>query len=124
MFETFLTQIRPLINAKALEVAAGLPANTLGKYFSGQSELPEKHIPAIVRALCSAFGPISIGGYTIHANNTEPAIIVIWPIPGRDITVTESGGAFQYHETQYREVYDDFDFVTYFLKKAAITTAE
>lgn len=116
-----LTKIRPLVNASGLEKAASLPANTLGKHYrwsdgkqNGQA-CPPKHFPAIVRALCAVFGTIEIDGWRITCNLDRPAIFAIKPIPDREsetIEVTE--GNFEYLQPEWRQVYDDFDFYTYF----------
>lgn len=120
IFHEFLTKIRPLINASGLEKAAGLPGNTLGKHYAwadgktGQA-CHAKHFPAIVRALCGVFGVIEIGGWRITCDQDGPAIFTIRPIPGRDAEIIEVDGTFEYLQPEYRELYDDHDFITYFL---------
>lgn len=115
-----LTKIRPLVNASGLELAANLPTNTLGKHYrwadgkpNGQQCHP-KHFPAIVRALCAVFGVIEIGGWRITADPQGPVIFAIRPIPGREAETVEVDGAFEYLQPEWRQVYDDFDFYTYF----------
>lgn len=122
-FYDFLTKIRPLVNASGLESAANLPTNTLGKHFrwadgkpNGQACNP-KHFPAIVRALCAVFGTIEIGGWRITCDQEGPAIFAAKPIPGREIEIIEADGphvTFEYLQPEWRELYDDFDFATYF----------
>ena len=115
-----LTKIRPLVNASGLELAANLPTNTLGKHYrhadgkpNGQACHP-KHFPAIVRALCAVFGVIEIDGWRITCDTEGPAIFVIRPIPGREAEAVEVDGTFEYLQPEWREVYDDFDFATFF----------
>lgn len=119
-FHDFLQKIRPLVNASGLEVAAGLPTNTLGKHYryadgkpNGQACHP-KHFPAIVRALCGIFGVIEIDSWRITCDPEGPAIFAIRPIPGREAETVEVDGIFEYLQPEWRQVYDDFDFATYF----------
>ena len=120
IFYDFLIKIRPLVNASGLEIAAGLPANTLGKHYrhadgkpNGQS-CHQKHFPAIVRALCAVFGVIEIDGWRITCDPESPAIFTIRPIPDRVAETIEVEGGFEYLQPEWRQVYDDFDFATYF----------
>jgi hypothetical protein len=119
-FHDFLTKIRPLVNASGLEVAANLPTNTLGKHYRHADGKPNgqpchsKHFPAIVRALCSIFGTIEIDGWRISFDPEGPAIFAIRPIPDRVAETIEVEGGFEYLQPEWREVYDDFDFATYF----------
>lgn len=120
IFHDFLTKIRPLVNASGLEKAAGLPANTLGKHYrqadgkpNGQACHP-KHFPSIVRALCAVFGVIEIDGWRITCDQEGPAIFAIRPIPGRETECIETENGFEYLQPEWRQVYDDFDFYTYF----------
>lgn len=72
-FYDFLATIRPLVNASRLELAAGLPTNTLGKHYRHADGKPNgqpchpKHFPAIARALCAVFGVIEINGHRANA---------------------------------------------------------
>jgi len=115
-----LTKIRPLVNASGLELAAGLPQNTLGKHYRFADGKPNgqpcnsKHFPAIVRALCATFGCIEIAGWRLTCDPEGPAIFASRPIPGRDIECIETETSFEYIQPEWREVYDDFDFATYF----------
>ncbi len=122
-FHDFLTKIRPLVNASGLEAAAGLPRNTLGKHYrwadgkpAGQ-ECHRKHFPAIVRALCAAFGCIEIDGWRITCDPDGPAIFASKAIPGREPEVFDIDGTFEYLQAEYRHLYDDFDFSVYFGKE-------
>ena len=115
-----LTQIRPLVNASGLELAAGLPKNTLGKHYRWSDGKPngqqchQSHFPAIVRALCAAFGCIEINGWRITCDPEGPAIFAIKAIPGREAKTVEVDGTFEYLQPEWRQVYDDFDFATGF----------
>ncbi len=119
-FHDFLTKIRPLVNARGLEKTARLPGNTLGKHYRYADGKPdgqpchEKHFTAIVRALCAIFGTIEIGGWRITCDPEGPAIFAIRPIPGRDAECIETENGFEYLQPEWRQVYDDFDFATYF----------
>lgn len=90
-----LACIRPLVNASGLEVAAGLPRNTLGKHYRWADGKPNgqpchrSHFPAIVRALCAAFGCIEIDGWRITCDPEGPAIFASRAIPGREAETTE-----------------------------------
>lgn len=114
-----LTRIRPLVNASGLEKAAGLPKNTLGKHYhwadgkNGQ-ECHRSHFPAIVRALCAAFGCIEVDGWRITCDPDGPAIFTMRQIPGRESECIETENGFEYLSPEWREVYDDFDFANYF----------
>jgi|GEM_PF-4662266 len=124
-----LVKVRPLISATALEDAAGIPKNTLGKHYrwvdgkaNGQA-ISDKHAPNIVRALCSVFGMIKIGNNVIVASFEDPAIIIIRPTGElEDIEVTAENGSsyFLYKEEQSRDVYDDFDFEQFFKQKTSM----
>ncbi len=66
----FLTQIRPLINAKGVERAGGMPANSLGDFYSkldaGKNPgLSEAALAGLVRAL----SPVFICGTTFQEVN-------------------------------------------------------
>ncbi len=120
----FLNQIRPLVKASALEKIAGLPINSLGKHYrwiDGKKDgfpINPDHAPQIFRALCSIFGSVEVEGWRIVAGD-EPAIITIKAIPGRDAEIVEAEGphlTFEYLQPEYRNLYDNFDFVHYFLK--------
>ena len=120
-FYNFLLKIRPLVNASGLEKAAGLPRNTLGKHYRWADGKPSgqpchrSHFPAIVRAMCAAFGCIEIGGWRITCDPDGPAIFAIRAIPGREAETTEpQPGTFEYLQPEWRQVYDDFDFYTSF----------
>lgn len=120
-FHQFLTKIRPLVNASGLESAAGLPKNTLGKHYRWADGKPHgqpchrSHFPAIVRALCGAFGVIQVDEWRITCDPEGPAIFAIRPIPGRESETLEvEGGRFEYLQPEWRQVYDDFDFAHYF----------
>lgn len=119
-FHDFLNRIRPLVNASGLELAAGLPRNTLGKHYAwadGKAGQPChcKHFPAIVRAICAVFGVIEVDGWRITCDPEGPAIFAIRPIPDREPVITEpEPGQFEYLQPEWRQVYDDFDFATYF----------
>lgn len=115
-----LTRIRPIVNASGLEQAAGLPRNTLGKHYrwadgkpNGQ-ECHRKHFPAIVRALCAAFGCIEIDDWRITSDPEGPAIFASRPIPGREAECIETENSFEYLQSEWRQVYDEFDFSQYF----------
>lgn len=119
-FHDFLTKIRPLVNASALEKAARLPSNTLGKHYryedgklNGQP-CNQKHFPAIVRALCATFGMLEIDGWRITCDPEGPAIFAIRPIPDRVAEPVEVEGRFEYLQPEWRQVYDDFDFYHHF----------
>lgn len=118
-----LARIRPLITATDLEIAAGLPQNALGKHYHWADGKPngrpchEKHFPAIVRALCAVFGCIEIKGWRITCDPDGPAIFAAKPIRGRAAKVIETEpGMFEYLQPERRQVYDEFDFYTYFGK--------
>lgn len=119
-FYNLLSQIRPIIKAAVLEKMAGIPDNALGKHYRYADGLPdgkpcpEKHFPAIVRALCGIFGVIEIDIWRITCDPDGPAIFAIRPIPGRDVECTETENGFEYLQPEWRQVYDDFDFYTYF----------
>ena len=123
-FHDFLTKIRPLVNASGLEVAAGIPRNTLGKHYRWADGKPNgqpchrSHFPAIVRALCAVFGAIEIDGWRITFDPDGPAIFAMRPIPGREVEIKEiqngSTVLYEYKEQQWRNLYDDFDFSQYF----------
>ena len=120
-FNKFLDRIRPLVNASGLEKAASLPGNTLGKHYrhadgktNGQACHP-KHFPAIVRALCATFGVIEIDGWRISVDPDGQAIFAATAIPDREVEIIETeDGVFEYLQPEYREVYDDHDFINYF----------
>ncbi len=113
-FLAYLNQIRPLINITELERAAGIPAKTLTKYFSGHQDLPKKHIPAIVRALCLQFGVVEIDGTRITTDPDAPLFFTARPVPNRTPVITEpKPGFFVYAQDEYRQVYDGFDFEVY-----------
>lgn len=120
IFHDFLQKIRPLVNASGLEKAASLPANTLGKHYRHADGKPNgqpchpKHFPAIVRALCEVFGVVEIDGCRISCAPNGPAIFAIKPIPGSEAETVEVDGTFEYLQPEWRQVYDDFDFATYF----------
>ena len=119
-FQDFLSKIRPLVNASGLEVAAGLPRNTLGKHYRWADGKPNghpchrSHFPSIVRALCAAFGCIEVDGWRITCDPEGLAIFTIRPIPDREAETIEVEGGFEYLQPEWRQVYDDFDFATYF----------
>lgn len=116
-FLNYLQKIRPIINTTELERAAGIPPKTLTKYFSGHQTLPEKHIPAIVRALCLKFGVIEIDGTRITADPDAPLFLTARPVPDREPIITEpKPGVFIYAQDEYRQVYDPFNFETYVIK--------
>jgi hypothetical protein len=119
-----LNKIRPLINASGLEKAAKLPKNALGKHYrwaDGKDQgraISIEHGPNIVRALCATFGTIEIDGWNIQARWDEPGIIAYRAIPDRKVKSKEvEKGLFEYNVPQHRELYDDFDFSTYFLNQ-------
>lgn len=116
-FLDFLNSINPVANWTGIEKAASLPKRTMYKHFSGAQPLPAKHISAIVRALCAAYGTIEIDGWRITCDPDGPAIFATKPIPGRDVQCLEpEPGVFEYLAPEWREVFDDFDFSTYFGK--------
>jgi hypothetical protein len=121
MFYKFLDKIRPFINAKRLESAAGIPRNTIGKHYRWADGKPNGHpcyrlhFPAIVRALCGAFGCVEIGGWRITCETDGPAIFATRPIPEREADVLEpTSGRFEYLQPELRQLYDDFDFANLF----------
>lgn len=98
-FNDFLLKIRPLINARGLENAAGIPKNTLGKHYryaDGKpdgNQCPQKHFKAIVCALCAAFGDIEIDWLSIicdQEGNKRAAFMDI-EIDGLSITCDQEG---------------------------------
>lgn len=115
-----LTRIRPLVNASWLELAAGLPKNTLGKHYRWADGKPngqqchQSHFPAIVRALCAIFGVIEIHSWRITCDPEGPAIFTIKA--SREAKTVEVDKTFEYLQYEWRQVYDDFDFATYFGK--------
>lgn len=118
----FLVQIRPIINARGLEKVARIPKNTLGKHYRWVDQKPDgrpinpDHAPGIVRAICAMFGTIDLDGWRITCDPEGPAIFAIRPISGREAeTVELTEGNFEYLQPEWRHVYDDFDFVHYFL---------
>ena len=119
-FHDFLNQIRLLVNASGLEVAAGLPKNTLGKHYRWADGKPhgqpchKSHFPAIVRALCEVFGCVELEGWRITCDPEGPAIFAIKAIPGREADCIETENGFEYLSPEWRQVYDDFDFANYF----------
>lgn len=119
-FYDFLTNIRPLVNARGLEIAAKLPTNTLGKHYRWVDGKPDgrpcsrAHLPAIARALCAVYGCIEIGGWRIICDPDGPAIFASRPIPEREIETVEVEGGFEYLQPEWRQVFDDFDFSVYF----------
>lgn len=112
-----LTRIRPLINASGLESGAGLPRNTLGKHYRWADGKPNgqpchmKHFPAIIRALCATFGCVEVGGWRITCDPDGPAIFASKQIPDRSPETIEKDGKFEYLVSEWRNVYDDFDFI-------------
>jgi len=108
-----------------LETLANLPARTIHKHFAwvdgkkGGARLPDAHIPPIVRALCAILGRIEINDWTITADPEGPAFFAVAPIQDREVETREieegTASHFEYYAAQYREVYDDFDLIHYFL---------
>lgn len=113
-FHKFLEKIRDTTNWLDVSRKAGIPRATISKHFGGHAPLPEKHIPKIVRVLCETYGCIEIDGWTIRVDHDGPAIFASKAIPGRKIETVEVDGNFEYIQHEWREVYDDFDFATYF----------
>lgn len=122
----FLNRIRPLTKASVLEKMAGLPINSIGKHYrwiDGKQDgfpINPNHAPQIFRALCAIFGSVEVEGWRILSGD-EPAIITIKSIPGRAAEMVEQEDEignvfFEYFQPEYRNLYDDFDFVHYFLK--------
>lgn len=119
-FYEYLEEIRPLISSMSLEKAAGIPARTMYRHFAGLQPLPEKHIPAIVRAISARFGAVIVGEWTIWADPEGPAFFAKRSIPGREVECKEvaEGGAshFEYLAPEYREVFDEIGLIG-FLKE-------
>lgn len=121
VFHDFLNKIRHLVTNTVLEEMAKIPRNTLGKHFHwvdgkpNGEPIPPAHITNIVRALCATFGTIEINGWRIYAAFGDPAIIAIKSIPDRPAEAVEvTEGVFEYSQSEYRMLYDDFDFINYF----------
>lgn len=117
---SLLSRIRATTNAVGLNAAARLPKNTLGKHYrwedgkpDGRPILPE-HAPCLIRELCRQYGCIEIDGWRITCDPESPAIFASRPIPERDTTIIETESGFEYLQPEWRQVYDDFDFITYF----------
>lgn len=68
----------------------------------------------IVRALCAVHGSIKISGWDITCDPEGPGIFASRPIPDREAEVIEVKGGFEYLQPQWRQVYDELDFVVYF----------
>lgn len=101
------------------EVAQGVfsinMTRSSNRYRDGACFVSSDFIPAIVRGLCAVFGVIEIDGWRITCDPDGPAILTSKAIPGREIEITEpKSGQFEYLQPEWREVYDDFDFATYF----------
>ena len=120
VFHALLLSMRPIINARGVEVAAGLPKNTLGKHYRWVDEKPngqpchQKHFPAIVRVLCSVFGTVEIDEWRITCETDGMAIFATKYIPDKEPEVIEINGMFEYRQPEWRCLYDDFDFSAYF----------
>ena len=127
-----LVKVRPLISATALEDAAGIPKNTLGKHYrwvdgkaNGQA-ISQWHGANIIRALCSIWGVLKLGNDLIYASFDEPEIIVITRTGKvEDVETTLENGSvfFVYKEEQHRALYDDYEFSFIYLKDEAKTMA-
>jgi hypothetical protein len=124
----FIAQVRPFIKPSAVEAKAGVPRNCLTKHYHfvdgkkhGQ-KLNWSNTAKIIKALAEIFGQIEIDGWRIVTNTQSPAIVAIRPIvssssAGRaeeEETILEKDGNFIYMHPEYRVLYDDFDFSTYF----------
>lgn len=122
-FYDYLKQIRPFIDAQAVNKYAGIPKNTLGKHYRwedgkpGGKKCPPVHFAAIVRVLCVVFGAIEINGWRFVAGFNDPSIVCIRAIPGRVAEDSEVDGTLEYLQPEWREVYDDHDFAHYFFQK-------
>lgn len=108
-----------MINARALEKAAGLPTNTLGKNYRWADGKPDgkqchpKHGFAIVQALCKTFGVIEIDGWLFRSEGH--LLFASKDVPDRVPEVKEvSPGQFEYMQPQWRAFYDALDFEIYF----------
>lgn len=120
-FNDFLTRIRPLVNASGLEKAADIPKGVLAKHYmfadgTGGQPCHRKHFPAIVRALCAAFGCIEIDRWRITCDPDGPAIFASKAISEREPEIVEVDGTFEYLQAEWRQLFDDFDFSVYFEK--------
>lgn len=119
-FYEYLETIQPLMNWMATEKEAGIPKRTMYRHFAGLQPLPDKHIPAIVRAISARFGAVIVGEWTIWADLEGPAFFAKRAIPDREVEckeVVESGVShFEYLAPEYREVFDDLGLIG-FLKE-------
>lgn len=103
-FYQYLNQIRDLINWSALEKKTGIPPRTMSKHFTGNQQLPEKHIPAILAELCNTFGVVMIG----EKQFSFDIGMFYWqsPIPDREVKTVEVKNGTSYHfeylAAQYR----------------------
>lgn len=118
-FHNFLTEIRPLVNASGLELAANVPRNTLNKHYawadgkSGQA-CHIKHFPNIVRAVCKSVGSVKINEWQITYDQEGFVFVVSKKIPGREQEPIEADTGIEYVHPEWRELLDDSDFIQFF----------
>ena len=114
----YITDRQPLLNISQLERLSGMPNRSIHKAINGSHSLPEKYWLPIIRTLCKNFGTIEIDGWTIWCDHEGPAIIAKRQAPGKEVEIVETQeGVFEYIVTEQRSLYDEFDFITYFLKE-------
>lgn len=109
----YITDRQPLLNISQLERLAGCPERSIHKAIIGTHTLAEKHWSPIIQVLCTTFGSIEMDGWIISyadgaffTNRETKEVVCKEPKPG----------VFEYISTQSRQVYDEFDFINYFLK--------
>ena len=113
----YITDRQPLLNISQLERLAGMPNRSIHKAINGSHALSEKYWLPIIRTLCQSFGTIEMDGWTIWCDTEGPAIITKPPAPDKDVEIIEpEEGRFEYIVTEQRSLYDEFDFINYFLK--------
>lgn len=111
-----LDRIRPTTNAAAINAAAKLPKNTLGKHYRWVDEKPNgqpfapRHSFALVRALALVNGgSIEMDGHTIRAISVDPGCLILEWAAGED-EMFETENSFQYRRILNKSLYDVFDF--------------
>lgn len=117
-FEIFLDQIRPLINAKALERLAKVPANTLGKHYRWVDQKPNgqrcavAHYAAILKTLAEIFGAvvidgsrIQVEGFSFYVTNDLPQVKKV------------RGEESLYWQMQMKDVCDAFDITNTYMQE-------
>lgn len=108
---------QPLLNISQLERLAGVPNRSIHKAIQGTHLLPEKYWVPIIRTLCQSFGSIQIDGWTLLCDPDDLEVIAKREAPDKEVEIVETQeDVFEYIVTEQRSLYDEFDFITYFLK--------